>query len=89
MDALNRGRNSLIAASALVLFAILYYSLIFRYGLNLADEGNVGLISQRLMHGEHPFRDVARAAIAERSAKFRAQSAFSPSVPSHDLVPVD
>jgi hypothetical protein len=59
MDALNRGRNSLIAASALVLFAILYYSLIFRYGLNLADEGNVGLISQRLMHGEHPFRDVA------------------------------
>jgi hypothetical protein len=59
MDALNRGRNSLIAASALVLFAILYYSLIFRYGLNLADEGNVALISQRLMHGEHPFRDVS------------------------------
>jgi hypothetical protein len=59
MDALNRGRNSLIAASALILFAILYYSLIFRYGLNLADEGNVALISQRLMRGEHPFRDVA------------------------------
>jgi hypothetical protein len=59
MDALNRGRNSLIAASALVLFAILYYSLIFRYGLNLADEGNVALISQRLMHGERPFLDVA------------------------------
>ena len=59
MDALNRGRNSLIAASALVLFAILYYSLIFRYGINLADEGNVALISQRLMHGEHPFRDVS------------------------------
>ena len=59
MDALNRGRNSLIAASALFLFAILYYSLIFRYGLNLADEGNVALISQRLMRGEHPFRDVA------------------------------
>ena len=59
MDALNRGRNNLIGASALVLFAILYYSLIFRYGLNLADEGNVGLISQRLMHGERPFRDVS------------------------------
>ncbi len=59
MDALNRGRNSLIAASALVLYAILYYSLIYRYGLNLADEGNVALISQRLMHGEHPFRDVS------------------------------
>ena len=59
MDALNRGRNSLIAASALILFAILYYSLIYRYGLNLADEGNVALISQRLMHGERPFRDVS------------------------------
>src|ERR1700732_3348323 len=59
MDALNRGRNSLIAASALVLFAILYYSLIYRYGLNLADEGNVALISQRLMHGERPFRDIS------------------------------
>jgi hypothetical protein len=59
MDALNRGRNSLIAAAALVLFAILYYSLIYRYGLNLADEGNVALISQRLMHGERPFRDVS------------------------------
>jgi hypothetical protein len=59
MDALNRGRNSLIAASALVLFATLYYSLIFRYGLNLADEGNVALISQRLMHGERPFLDVS------------------------------
>jgi hypothetical protein len=58
MDALNRGRNNLIAASALVLFAILYYSLIYRYGLNLADEGSVALISQRLMHGERPFRDV-------------------------------
>jgi len=58
MDALNRGRNSLIAASALVLFAILYYTLIYRYGLNLADEGSVALISQRLMHGERPFRDV-------------------------------
>src|SRR3984885_11442255 len=58
MDALNRGRNSLIAASALILFAILYYSLIYRFGLDLADEGNVALISQRLMHGERPFRDV-------------------------------
>src|ERR1700756_2011231 len=59
MDALNRGRNSLIAASALVLFAILYYSLIFRFGLNLADEGNVALISQRLMRGERPFLDIS------------------------------
>jgi hypothetical protein len=59
MDALNRGRNSLIAASVLILFAILYYSLVFRYGLNLADEGNVALISQRLMHGERPFQDLA------------------------------
>src|ERR1700756_3359326 len=59
MDALNRGRNSLIAASALVLFAILYYSLIFRFGLNLADEGNVALSSQRLMRGERPFLDIS------------------------------
>lgn len=59
MDALNRGRNNLIAAAALVLLAILYYSSIYRYGLNLADEGNVALISQRLMHGERPFRDVS------------------------------
>jgi hypothetical protein len=59
MDALNRGRNSLIAALALILFAILYYSLIYRFGLNLADEGNVALISQRLMHGERPFRDIS------------------------------
>src|ERR1700722_19839483 len=59
MDALNRGRNNLIAASALVLFAVLYYSLIYRYGLNLSDEGSVALISQRLMHGERPFRDVS------------------------------
>lgn len=59
MDALNRGRNSLIAASALFLFAILYYGLIYRYGLNLADEGNAALISQRLMHGERPFVDIA------------------------------
>jgi hypothetical protein len=59
MDALNRGRNSLIAASALLLFAILYYSLIYQFGLNLADEGNVALISQRLMHGERPFRDIS------------------------------
>jgi hypothetical protein len=58
MDALNRGRNSLTAATGLVLFAILYYSLIYRYGLNLADEGSVALISQRLMHGERPFREV-------------------------------
>jgi len=59
MDALNRGRNSLFAASALILFAMVYYSLIFRFGLNLADEGNVALISQRLMHGERPFLDVS------------------------------
>jgi hypothetical protein len=59
MDALNRGRNSLIAATVLVLLAILYYSSIYRYGLNLADEGNVALISQRLMHGERPFLDVS------------------------------
>ncbi len=58
MDALNRGRNNLIAAAVLILFAVFYYSLIYRYGLNLADEGNVALISQRLMHGERPFREV-------------------------------
>jgi hypothetical protein len=58
MDALNRGRNSLTAATGLVLFAVLYYTLIYRYGLNLADEGNVALIGQRLMHGERPFREV-------------------------------
>jgi hypothetical protein len=56
---LNRRRNTLVAGAALVLFALVYYSLIYRYGLNLADEGNVGLISQRLMHGERPFLDVS------------------------------
>jgi hypothetical protein len=59
MDALNRRRNTLVAAAALALFAFAYYSLIFRYGLNLADEGNVALISQRLLHGERPFLNVS------------------------------
>jgi hypothetical protein len=59
MDALNRRRNTLVAGAALVLFAFVYYGLIFRYGLNLADEGNVALISQRLMHGERPFMEVS------------------------------
>jgi hypothetical protein len=59
MDILNRRRNTLVAGAALVLFALVYYSLIYRYGLNLADEGNVGLISQRLMHGERPFLDIS------------------------------
>lgn len=59
MDALNRRRNTLFAGAALVLFASLYYGLIYRYGLNLADEGNVALISQRLLHGERPFLNVA------------------------------
>ncbi len=58
MDALNRGRNNLTAAAGLILFAVVYYCLVYRYGLNLADEGNVALISQRLMHGERPFREV-------------------------------
>jgi hypothetical protein len=59
MDALNRRRNTLVAAAALALFAFAYYSLIYRYGLNLADEGNVALISQRLLHGERPFLNVS------------------------------
>src|SRR6478736_6081307 len=59
MDALNRRRNTLLAGAALVSFAFVYYSLIYRYGLNLADEGNVALISQRLMHGERPFLDLS------------------------------
>src|SRR5262245_25118857 len=59
MDTLNRRRNTLLAGAALVSFAFVYYSLIHRYGLNLADEGNVGLISQRLMHGERPFLEVS------------------------------
>jgi hypothetical protein len=59
MDALNRGRNNFIAGLGLVLVALIYYSLIYRYGLNLADEGNVAVISQRLMHGERPFVDLA------------------------------
>jgi hypothetical protein len=59
MDALNRRRNTLVAGAALVLFAFVYYSLIYRYGLNLADEGNVALISQRLLHGERPFLNVS------------------------------
>ena len=59
MDALNRRRNTLVAGAALVLFASVYYSLIYRYGLNLADEGNAALISQRLLHGERPFLNVS------------------------------
>jgi hypothetical protein len=59
MDALNRRRDNLVAGATLVLFALVYYGLIFQYGLNLADEGNVALISQRLMHGERPFRDLS------------------------------
>ena len=59
MDTVNRRRNTLLAGTGLVLFAFVYYSLIHRYGLNLADEGNVGLISQRLMRGERPFLDVS------------------------------
>ena len=59
MDALNRRRNTLVAGAALVLFATVYYSLIYRYGLNLADEGNVALLSQRLLHGERPFLNVS------------------------------
>jgi len=59
MDILNQGRNNIIAVAALVLFGFLYYSLIYRYGLNLADEGNVALISQRLMLGERPFHEVS------------------------------
>jgi hypothetical protein len=59
MDALNRSRNNLIAGAVLIFFALAYYSLIYRYGLNLADEGNVALISQRLMCGERPFHDVS------------------------------
>lgn len=59
MDALNRGRNNFIAGLGLVLLALIYYSLIYRYGFNLADEGNAAVISQRLMHGERPFVDLA------------------------------
>ena len=59
MDALNRGRNTIIATAVLILFAFFYYSLIYRYGLNLADEGNVALLSQRLMLGERPFHEVS------------------------------
>ena len=58
MDTLNRRRNTLVAGAALVLFALVNYRLIYRYGLNLGEEGNVGLISQRLMHGERPFLDL-------------------------------
>ncbi len=59
MDVLNRGRNTLVAGAALIVFAFVYYGLMYRYGFNLADEGNVALISQRLMHGERPFLDVS------------------------------
>jgi hypothetical protein len=59
MDALNRRRNTLVAGAALVLFASVYYSLIYRYALNLADEGSVALLSQRLLHGERPFLNVS------------------------------
>ncbi|MBV9390677.1 MAG: hypothetical protein JOY96_02170 [Verrucomicrobia bacterium] len=50
--------RTVIAGLSLLLFAIIYYALLFRYGLNLADEGNVALISLRLAHGEKPFIDL-------------------------------
>jgi hypothetical protein len=48
-----------LAGAALLSFAFVYYSLIYRHGLNLADEGSVGLISQRLMRGDRPFLDIS------------------------------
>jgi hypothetical protein len=58
MGTLKAHKTTLLAGIALVLFAFVYYALLYQYGLNLADEGNVGLISQRLMNGESPFLNV-------------------------------
>ncbi len=57
-DPQSHRKQSVIAGLSLILFASIYYALIFRYGLNLADEGNVALISLRLAHGEKPFIDL-------------------------------
>src|SRR5438105_4254707 len=42
----------------LALLAVIYYSLYFRFGFNLADDGSVALLSQRILHGERPVRDL-------------------------------
>jgi hypothetical protein len=43
----------------LALLAVAYYSLYFRSGFNLPDEGSVALLSQRILQGERPFTDLA------------------------------
>ena len=43
----------------LAVFAVIYYGLYYRCGYNLADEGNVALLSKRLLDGERPFKDMA------------------------------
>lgn len=42
----------------LALLAVAYYSLYFRSGFNLPDEGSVALLSQRILNGERPFTDL-------------------------------
>src|SRR5439155_22017931 len=42
----------------LTLIAAVYYSLYFRYGFNIADDGSVVLLSQRILGGERPIRDL-------------------------------
>lgn len=39
--------------------AVLYYGLYWRAGFLISDEGSAALLSQRLMGGERPFRDLA------------------------------
>lgn len=41
-----------------VLAALLYYSLYFRSGFELADEGSAALLSLRILRGERPFTDL-------------------------------
>ena len=50
--------RALVLPAVLVLIAILYYGQYYDSGFNEADEGNIALISKRLLEGETPYVDV-------------------------------
>ncbi|MDB6174866.1 MAG: hypothetical protein JWL59_4177 [Chthoniobacteraceae bacterium] len=52
------GRHGLFWMLALILIGAGYYGLYFRCGFNLADEGSVMLLSQRILQGERPLTDL-------------------------------
>src|SRR2546425_8483411 len=56
---LNPEMQSRLLAACLAVIGAGYYSLYFRSGFNLADEGNVALLSKMLLEGKRPFLDVA------------------------------